>query len=74
MQLVSIWGHGGYVATDWSADWRHRGLMGQLDQWAKAEFGAAGFSAHSEEQKALLQGRLRERVVPLAHIGFEAYH
>jgi nitric oxide reductase subunit B len=62
MQLGSIWGHGGYVAPDWSADWLHRELMGQLDQWAKAEFGAAGFSALSEEQKALLQGRLRERV------------
>lgn len=21
MQLGSIWGHGGYVAPDWSADW-----------------------------------------------------
>ncbi|RPI58249.1 MAG: nitric-oxide reductase large subunit, partial [Lysobacterales bacterium] len=24
MQLGSIWGHGGYVAPDWSADWLHR--------------------------------------------------
>ena len=23
-QLGSIWGHGGYVAPDWSADWLHR--------------------------------------------------
>jgi nitric oxide reductase subunit B len=27
MQLGSIWGHGGYVAPDWSADWLHR------DRW-----------------------------------------
>lgn len=26
MQLGSIWGHGGYVAPDWSADWLHREL------------------------------------------------
>ena len=24
MQLGSIWGHGAYVAPDWSADWLHR--------------------------------------------------
>jgi nitric oxide reductase subunit B len=23
-QLGSIWGHGGYVAPDWTADWLHR--------------------------------------------------
>ena len=23
-QLGSIWGHGSYVAPDWSADWLHR--------------------------------------------------
>ena len=27
MQLGSIWGHGGYVAPDWSADWLHREAM-----------------------------------------------
>jgi nitric oxide reductase subunit B len=24
MQQGSIWGHGGYLAPDWSADWLHR--------------------------------------------------
>ena len=28
MQLGSIWGHGGYVAPDWSADW-----LQQRKQW-----------------------------------------
>src|SRR5690606_13164718 len=23
-QVGSVWGHGGYVAPDWSADWLHR--------------------------------------------------
>ena len=27
MQLGSIWGHGGYVAPDWTADWLHRELV-----------------------------------------------
>ena len=31
MQLGSIWGHGGYVAPDWSADWLHREATSVLD-------------------------------------------
>ena len=31
MQLGSIWGHGSYVAPDWSADWLHRELTAMLD-------------------------------------------
>lgn len=34
MQLGSIWGHGAYVAPDWSADWLHREATGVLDLWA----------------------------------------
>ncbi|MCL4721672.1 MAG: nitric-oxide reductase large subunit, partial [Gammaproteobacteria bacterium] len=26
-QLGSVWGHGGYVAPDWSADWLHREVL-----------------------------------------------
>lgn len=62
MQLGSIWGHGGYVAPDWSADWLHRELVALLDRWAAAEFGAADFAALSGEQQSLLEGRLRERM------------
>ncbi|MCC6469650.1 MAG: nitric-oxide reductase large subunit [Alphaproteobacteria bacterium] len=62
MQLGSIWGHGAYVAPDWSADWLHRELVAQLDQWARTEFRAAGFDSLSGEQKAQLEGRLRERM------------
>ena len=58
MQLGSIWGHGGYVAPDWSADWLHREAMTVLDGWAR-QAGATGYAALSEEQQAGLQGRLR---------------
>jgi nitric oxide reductase subunit B len=59
MQLGSIWGHGGYVAPDWSADWLHRELIAMLDAWARKDFNAANFASLNEEQKAALQGRLR---------------
>src|SRR5687768_16816121 len=62
MQLGSIWGHGGYVAPDWSADWVHREALALLDRWAADEFGAADFTALPGEQQSLLEGRLRERM------------
>src|SRR5690606_7840094 len=57
MQLGSIWGHGGYVAPDWSGDCRPRGLMAILGTWAEEE-GAAAFEALDSERQAALQFRL----------------
>ena len=31
MQQGSIWGHGSYVAPDWSADWLHREALAMLN-------------------------------------------
>ena len=31
-QLGSIWGHGSYVAPDWTADWLHREAVEWLDR------------------------------------------
>ena len=31
MELGSIWGHGSYVAPDWTADWLHREAVFILD-------------------------------------------
>jgi nitric oxide reductase subunit B len=58
MQLGSIWGHGGYVAPDWSADWLHREASTLLDRWARDE-GVAGYAALDAETQARLRGRLR---------------
>ena len=38
-QLGSIWGHGAYVAPDWSADWVHREARARLDAMAQQRFG-----------------------------------
>ncbi len=40
MQQGSIWGHGGYLAPDWSADWLHREAVAYLDIIARADEGA----------------------------------
>ena len=34
MEVGSIWGHGSYVAPDWTADWLHRECVFILDDWA----------------------------------------
>lgn len=53
MQLGSIWGHGSYVATDWSADWLHRECVFILNQWAQADFNQGYDFIHAEKQAAL---------------------
>lgn len=60
-EVGSIWGHGAYVAPDWSADYLHRECMIILDGWAQAK-GAASYSALSAEDQAALRGRLEELV------------
>ena len=57
MEQGSIWGHGSYVAPDWTADWLHREATGVLDRWSTAEFGAP-YSAITAEQQAALRQRL----------------
>ena len=39
MQQGSIWGHGGYLAPDWSADWLHREAIELLDIISRNEQG-----------------------------------
>jgi len=40
MQQGSIWGHGGYVAPDWSADWLHREAVALRERIAGTDFNA----------------------------------
>jgi len=57
MEVGSIWGHGSYVAPDWSADWLHREAMFILDRWANDEF-KLDYNELGNEQQAQLSGRL----------------
>jgi nitric oxide reductase subunit B len=57
-QVGSIWGHGGYVAPDWSADQLHRESMALLEIWAQRDFGRA-YDTLSAERQASLKARLK---------------
>jgi len=56
-EIGTIWGHGAYVAPDWSADWLHRESSILLDTWAQRE-GAANFASMNVERQAALKARL----------------
>src|SRR5215472_444634 len=58
-EIGTIWGHGAYVAPDWSADFLHRQSEIVLNRWAQKE-GFPSYSAMPAESRAALQGRLTE--------------
>ncbi|MBC7174213.1 MAG: cbb3-type cytochrome c oxidase subunit I, partial [Polyangiaceae bacterium] len=57
MEVGSIWGHGSYVAPDWTADWLHRELVFILDGWAR-DLGHSSYADAPGEVRA----QLRERI------------
>ena len=56
-EIGTVWGHGAYVAPDWSADWLHRESLILLDRWAQQD-GAANFAALDIDRQAILKARL----------------
>ncbi|MFO0799434.1 MAG: nitric-oxide reductase large subunit [Gemmataceae bacterium] len=61
MEVGSVWGHGSYVAPDWTADWLHREATFILDRWATTEFGAE-YAKLDGERQAQLRGRLAKEM------------
>ncbi|HEY3440641.1 MAG TPA: nitric-oxide reductase large subunit [Paludibaculum sp.] len=57
MQVGSVWGHGSYVAPDWTAESLHKELVFVLDKWAQADHGHS-YAQLNSEQQGQLRGRL----------------
>ncbi|MEZ5562201.1 MAG: nitric-oxide reductase large subunit [Gammaproteobacteria bacterium] len=55
-QLGSVWGHGGYVAPDWSADWLHREALALRNELATQIF-ATPYAELTFEQRAGIDAR-----------------
>src|SRR5688500_12627827 len=62
-QLGSIWGHGAYVAADWSADWLHRAAVAWLDIVAKRET-SQSYATLPPESQAAFDAQLQPRIRP----------
>ena len=61
MEMGSIWGHGSYVAPDWTADLLHRELVAVLNDWARQE-SATNYEALPSERQAALRDRLTSTI------------
>lgn len=58
-EIGSVWGHGAYVAPDWTADWLHRESTLLLETWTKAE-GMSSYDQLPVERQAALKARLKQ--------------
>ncbi len=67
MELGSVWGHGSYIAPDWSADWLHRECLWLLEHWARKEY-QRNYSQLGTAEQALLQQRLQQQ---MRHNGYD---
>ncbi len=56
-EIGTVWGHGAYVAPDWSADWIHRESEILLDRWAQRD-GAQNFAGLDADRQAALKAQL----------------
>ncbi len=59
MEQGSIWGHGSYLAPDWSADWLHREAKAQLDTMAKAPLPGLDPVQQDAARRAALKAEMR---------------
>ena len=59
MEVGSVWGHGSYVAPDWTADWLHREAVFVLNVWAKQQFNSE-FDKLSPEDQSFLKAQLTD--------------
>ena len=59
MEMGSVWGHGSYVAPDWTADYLHNESTMILERWSQKDF-AGSYNNASSEQQAMLRQRLQD--------------
>ncbi len=59
-EIGSVWGHGAYVAPDWTADWLHREAIFLRDYYAQAAGGA--YDSLDVKQQAVVKAELKEAI------------
>jgi len=60
-EVGTIWGHGSYVAPDWTADWLHLESTYMLDKMAQQAFNTP-YDKLPADQQAQLQSRLQNEI------------
>jgi nitric oxide reductase subunit B len=67
-QVGSVWGHGSYVAPDWSADWLHREILALREILAQKLY-QTHFAYLGSGEQALIGARVKEE---LRHNSYDA--
>lgn len=57
-EVGTIWGHGAYVAPDWTADYLHREAKFLLNKWSQEDHGVE-FESLLPDEKAFMESRLQ---------------
>ncbi|NUQ00637.1 MAG: nitric-oxide reductase large subunit [Armatimonadetes bacterium] len=65
-EVGSVWGHGAYVAPDWSADWLHREAEFILNRWAQGSYGR-DYERLGTAEQAWLKQHLKEEIRTNTH-------
>lgn len=60
-EVGTVWGHGAYVAPDWTADWLHREALIMLDYFANDEYNKS-YNQLDESQQVMLQNKMQKSV------------
>ena len=60
-ELGTVWGHGAYQATDWTADWLHKEAIAMLDVLSMEKF-SKKFSEIDPADQAFLKIKLQEEI------------
>ena len=58
-EVGTVWGHGAYIAPDWTADYLHREAQFLLGRWSQEEAGKP-FEQLSDQEKASMESRLQQ--------------
>ena len=59
MQIGSIWGHGSYVAPDWTADYLHREALFIVEDFSNKKYGKK-YDALESEEKAFVRQQMQD--------------
>ena len=57
-EIGSVWGHGAYVAPDWTADYLHMEAQFLLNKWSQKDHGVM-FETLQTDEKAAIKSRLQ---------------
>lgn len=58
-EVGTVWGHGAYIAPDWTADYLHREAQYLLNKWSQEDAGIP-FDQLSDQEKAAMKSRLQQ--------------